>query len=102
VPIQPQLVHYDLNTAEGKRTLAAFLKMPEWPEPQPITDAQKTGERFLIRYDWAPYPHWLDAYWDEKALGRGSWCGIGGEGIVYLCEPRVTHYLQMPPDVKPD
>jgi hypothetical protein len=70
----------------------------EWPEPQLITDAQKTGERFLVWND-SDYPDtrgWFTAFYDGKIDG---WLtgALGG----YTELDRVTVHLPRPPDVKP-
>lgn len=108
-PQLPEVVHYNLNTPERKRALMAAFKLPEWPEPQPITDAQKTGERFLV---WATpvnvsrlHPHndpmkesgWLTAFWDGYWIVGGNETGEG----FSLDDDRVTRYLPLPPDVMP-
>jgi hypothetical protein len=63
----------------------------QWPAPEPITDAPKTGERLLV-------------WWNE---GRGwviGWYSDGQWRVTH--DPRqwingVTHYLQLPPDLNP-
>jgi hypothetical protein len=80
-------------------TLAGRLvDFEEWPEPQPITDAQKTGERFLVWND-SEHPDtcgWFTAFYDGKIDG---WLtgALGG----YTELDRVTAHLPLPPDVKP-
>jgi hypothetical protein len=63
----------------------------EWPEPQLITDAQKTGERFLV-------------WWDEGRVWVIGWYSDGQWRVTH--DPRqwidgVIHYLPVPPDMKP-
>ncbi len=98
-PQPPNVAHYDMNTPEGKRALAAFLQLPLWPEPQPITDAQRTGERVLVWSECAREdPNrlgWLTARWAE-----GDWT-IGGDWwedeAMHLRDCVVTHYVPLPP-----
>jgi hypothetical protein len=69
-----------------------------WPEPLPITDAQKTGERFLVWND-SEHPDtrgWFTAFYDGKIDG---WLtgALGG----YTELDRVVAHLPLPPDVEP-
>ncbi len=99
---------------EGSRqyylTIAERLQIG-WPEPQPITDAQKTGERFLVWYEPDPDAEYGANPGDDPARENGWqtawWDGVdwtvGGEGYenhLRLIERRVTYYLLPPPDVK--
>jgi hypothetical protein len=104
------LVDYDL-TAPSK-----YLRFPSfeyWPEPQPITDAQKTGERFLVWHEPKHEPRdlesyiepvtmraWFTAFWDD---GRWWVIGNGWDDTIRLEDRHITHYLPLPPppDVKP-
>ncbi len=85
----PAVVHYDLNTLEGKRALAAFLQLPPWPEPQPITDAQKTTTPILV---WSEgWGEWAAAFWD-----RDSWHLSCSEDSIADTDT-VSHYIPLPP-----
>ncbi len=93
------VMNFDLNTPEGKRALMAAFQLPQWPEPQPITDAQRTGERVLVWSECAREdPNrlgWLTARWAE-----GDWT-IGGDWwedeAMHLRDCVVTHYVPLPP-----
>ncbi len=75
-----------------------------WPEPQPITDAQKTGERFLV---WVNAPEGrVDEFLHGWAIG--SW--EGGQWVIYMMGTTfmttvrahlVTRCYLLPPDVTP-
>jgi hypothetical protein len=91
-----RLVDYDL-TAPTK-----YLRFPgfeEWPEPQPITEAQKTGERFLVWND-SEYPDtrgWFTAFYDGKIDGwltgaLGGYTELDRVAAVYLPQP--TPYVK--------
>lgn len=73
-----------------------------WPEPQPITDAQKNGKPFMV---WICSEHlspgaagWYTAFWDARI---DAWCVLTPffhtQGIY---ADRVTRYIPLPPDVK--
>lgn len=87
------------------KMLLEAARVIEAAKPQPITDAQKNGERFLV---WATpvsvterdpgsdptkESGWLTAWWDDE-----EWI-VGGDSIEDgFCLParRVTHYLPVP------
>ncbi len=96
---QPAVVHYDLNTPEGKRALAAFLQLPQWPDPEPITDAQKTGERFLVRILRTRHPRlahgWVEAYWDADYWMTDLFMPDGE--LIFFDDDEVTHSMPLPP-----
>jgi hypothetical protein len=85
-----RLVDYDL-TAPTK-----YLRFPgfeEWPAPEPITDAQKTGGKIVL---WNAKPGtWFVGYWDAT---QSNWRPI--YGTVAIPEASVTHWLPPPPDVR--
>ncbi len=91
-----QIMAHDLS--EPAKQLPDFVWPPaQWPEPQPITDAQKTGERFLV---WVNSPEYL------RGWAIGSW--EDGQWVIYLMgttfmttvRPHlVTHCYPLPPDV---
>jgi hypothetical protein len=65
-------------------------------KPQPITDAQKTGERFLV---WSKrHTRWFAAVWETES---NSWSeGLSPLGGSRSIMGEITHYLPPPPDVK--
>jgi hypothetical protein len=66
-----------------------------WPEPQPITEAQKNGDEFLL---WDPkWKSWDKGHW-SAATGQGRWYFPDN---CYAEENEITHYLPLPPVVKP-
>jgi len=79
-------------------------------EPQPITDAQKTGERLLV---WYKHPDndrgsWHEAEWRDDWVPTipGVWetACVDNEadfhtGTLYLRGDWTTHYLPLPPEI---
>ncbi len=84
-------------------TSADYIRAAQiiWPEPQPITDAQKTGERFLVWCEFDGDQRWVEGRWMENVLleNETAYWDLGF-GIRALAD-NVTHYLPLPPDVKP-
>jgi hypothetical protein len=92
------LVDYDIL---APTKYLRFPSVEEWPEPQPITDARKTGERLLVWND-SQHPDtrgWFTAFYDGKIDG---WL-TGALGGYTELDRVVAVYLPLPPppDVKP-
>jgi len=86
---------FDENDEKVLEQIRQRFAQPRWPEPQPITDAQKTGEDFLV---WC-VDRWLIAAWWSPSFDREiAWYDDHNR---WLEEAQVTHYLPLPPDVKP-
>ena len=64
--------------------------MSKWPEPRPIEEAPRNGERILA---WEPFLSqggwWIIASWDEP---EEQWVDSDGE----FCE--LSHFLPLPPN----
>jgi hypothetical protein len=98
-----QIAWPDLSMrARGRITVTGM-----WPEPQPITDAQKTGERFLV---WNENPTddqlhgWFTARWypTVSSFGQSGMWTVGSLNTdEWFALDHVTQYLTPPPDVKP-
>lgn len=74
-----------------------------WPQPQPITAAQRTGERFLVWYDPRPpcihsLRGWIVARWEADDWVAGL---SDADDVVWLDPLGLVHYLPLPPDMKP-
>ncbi len=80
---------YYLTIAEGLR-----MALVGWPEPQPITDAQKTGEWWLVWFSAERNGQWIKARWFYDA-----WYADGSR--YPLARHLVSVCLPLPPDVKP-
>ncbi len=72
-------------------------------EPQPITDAQKNGERWVVWYtrqEWSgqdPDGVWITASWFADHDGWSGWMEAGHRRR----DEEITHYLPLPPDIRP-
>ncbi len=84
----PRFAIETLDVSESETFHNVELPPWRWPDPQLITDAQKTGDRFLVWSDdqWM-IGEWIDTlgYWD---VGDGSF------------PKNLILYLPLPPDVK--
>jgi hypothetical protein len=65
--------------------------------PQPITDAQKNGEPFLVWHAGEFQHGWHVAEWSSYVE---MWLRRGSSEENYLVVDDVTHWLPLPPDVK--
>jgi hypothetical protein len=89
------------DEAMSDEDFAEIGERVERPEPQPITDAQKSGERFLV---WdADDKDWVIASWREpdSPSGPKCWCGDSAGPNYENTYDSATHYFPLPTDVKP-
>jgi hypothetical protein len=70
----------------------------QWPEPQTITEAHKTGDRFLVWCAYPDRPNWAVAFW---AAAEREWvCPMPGSKDLYVAigDSEITLCVPLLPD----